>query len=307
MIPVVVGSSPIGHPTSRASPQTAAPPAKWQRPPIAPDAVAGDALAALCGAALAQISSNAPGAARGDDPEYLHQLRVGARRLLSVLRAFRPLLRRKRVDAVARPLRKMMRRLGAARDWDVFLETLQRTKSSVTLASRARRERAVSQALARELVASRVVRDVHAGTLRWLESQPWRSEEARGEPLVSFARCSLERTQARLLRRARGIDWHDVERRHAVRIAIKRLRYGCDFFAGCFAPRAVAPFLARLAALQDTLGQLNDVAVARVLLDQLAPEEGSAVRRGLARRERELIASALKEWSALQRKRPYWR
>jgi len=224
-----------------------------------------------------------------------------------VLRAFRPLLRRQRVDAVARPLRKMLRRLGAARDWDVFLQTLQRTKASATLASRARRGRAASQARARELVASQVFREVHAGTLRWLESEPWRSEEARSEPLVSYARRSLERTHARLLKRARRIDWHDVERRHAVRIAIKRLRYGCDFFAGCFAPLPVAPFLARLAALQDLLGQLNDVAVARLLLDQLAAEKGSAVRGWLARRERTLIASAAKQWSALERKRPYWR
>src|SRR3977135_124157 len=74
--------------TTDAQPSYApAPPSRWQRPPIAPDAVAGDALAALCGAALAQISANVPGAARGDDPEYLHQLRVGVRRLLSVLRA----------------------------------------------------------------------------------------------------------------------------------------------------------------------------------------------------------------------------
>jgi len=261
----------------------------------------------LCGAALAQISANVPGAARGDDPEYLHQLRVGVRRLLSVLRAFRPLLRRKPVDAVARPLRKTMRRLGDARDWDVFLETLKRTRASATLTSQARRKRAASQSLARELVASRVFHAVHARTLRWLESEPWRSEEARSEPLVSFARRSLERTHAKLLKRARRIDWHDIERRHAVRIAMKRLRYGCDFFAGCFAPRAVAPFLSRLAALQDTLGQLNDVAVARVLLDQLAPEGEIAVRRWLARRERELIASAAKQWGALERKRPYWR
>ena len=78
------------------------PPAKWRRPAIAEEAAASDALVLLCGAALEQIAANAPGVARGEDPEYLHQLRVGIRRLMSAVRAFRPLLRRKRADAVTR-------------------------------------------------------------------------------------------------------------------------------------------------------------------------------------------------------------
>jgi len=279
------------------------PPAKWSRPAIAASVPTGEAVATLCRAALAQIAANVPGAARGKDPEYLHQLRVGMRRLLSALRAFRPLLRRKRAAALARPLRRMMRALGAARDWDVFLETLARAKAPASLVSRARRERARSQRAAREAVLF----DVHARTMDWLEADPWRSGDAPTEPLISFARRSLERTHAKLAKRARRIDWRDVERRHAVRIALKRLRYGCDFFAGCFPPRALAPFLAQLVALQDTLGRLNDVAVARVLLDQLAPQEAIAVRRWLARRERALIASLAKDWPALERMRPYWR
>ena len=82
------------------------PPAKWQRPAIDEEAAAGNAFAVLCGAALAQIAANAPGVARGDDAEYLHQLRVGFRRLLSALRAFRPLLRRKAELTVTLPIRR---------------------------------------------------------------------------------------------------------------------------------------------------------------------------------------------------------
>ena len=63
-----------------------------------------------------------------------------------------------------------------------------------------------------------------------------------------------------------------------MRIAVKRLRYACDFFAGSFPYQAVQPFLARLAALQDTLGELNDAAVARKLLDALGPPGESAAR-----------------------------
>src|SRR4051794_18503817 len=97
----------------------AAPPALWSRPPVDKRAAASAAFATLCVAALAQIAANAPGVARGGDPEYLHQLRVGMRRLLSAMRAFRPLLRRSRARAIARPLRAMMEVFGSARDWDV--------------------------------------------------------------------------------------------------------------------------------------------------------------------------------------------
>ena len=89
------------------------------------------------------------------------------------------------------------------------------------------------------------------------------------------------------------------------RIALKRLRYACDFFADCFPARPVRPFLRRLSALQDTLGALNDLAVAQILLGEL-PEDGKRVGRWLRRRERELIASLSREWSAFARMRPYW-
>src|SRR5207253_1995390 len=104
-------------------------PVKWSRPPIDEHA-ASDAFATLCAAALAQVAANAPGVARGDDPEYLHQLRVGLRRLLSAVRAFRRLLKRNRADEVVRPLRHAMRVFGTARDWDVFCFTLARAKAN---------------------------------------------------------------------------------------------------------------------------------------------------------------------------------
>jgi CHAD domain-containing protein len=88
---------------------------------------------------------------------------------------------------------------------------------------------------------------------------------------------------------------------------VKRLRYGCDFFSGCFPHQAVLPFIARLASLQDTLGELNDVAVAKRLAAEIAPGgEGLALRRWLAARERELIGSLEPAWAAFEAKRPFW-
>jgi len=281
------------------------PPAKWSRPAIAASVPTGEAVATLCRAALAQIAANAPGVARGTDPEYLHQLRVGMRRLLSLVRAFRPLLRRKRARAAMAPLRKMMRVFGTVRDWDVFCLTLERAKAPKALVARARRKRAAVARAAHELADSPAFHEAQLAVVRWLNGKPWRRNAVHGAPLLDHARRSLERKRRKLGERARRIDWRDAARRHAVRISVKRLRYGCDFFAACFPQQAVRPFLARLAKLQDTLGELNDISVAYLLLKKLR-DDGAEVRRRLARRERALVTSLAKEWAAFERLRPYW-
>ena len=281
-------------------------PSRWARPAIAEDAAASDAFAALCAAALAQIGANASGVARGDDPEYLHQLRVGTRRLRSALRAFRPLLKRRRVKVMERPFRDMMRIFGVARDWDVFCQTLVEADAPLPLLRAARRRRAVARRAAREVVKSARFQLAQLGALRWLHSDPWRSKAPRSETFAAFARSSLDRLHRRLLRRARKIDWHDVERRHKMRIRVKRLRYACDFFAPCFPHQSVSPLLGALSALQDTLGELNDLAVARRLLGELRVA-APGVKAKLAARERELIVSLETNWPPLERKPPYWR
>jgi CHAD domain-containing protein len=152
--------------------------------------------------------------------------------------------------------------------------------------------------------------------MRWVNDEPWkrRAEDTEGS-LGAFASTALERLHGRALRDAEGIDWADADRRHRLRIRMKRLRYACDFFAACFAGAAARPYIKRLAALQDILGDLNDIAVARGLLAQIAPR-GSArdvasaaahVRHALAVRERMLVISLQEAWAAFEKRRPFWR
>ena len=281
-------------------------PTKWPRPTIAPGVAIGDAFVRLCGAALAQIAANAPGVARGADPEYLHQLRVGVRRLLSAMRTFRPLLKRKRAKAIAQELRDAMQVFGASRDWDVCVLTLERADASEALASSAARQRVGASLPARALAGSAEFLAVQNRVRRWLDEGPWRSSAEPGERVLGYARRALERAHAKLDQRAEGIDWTDRRERHRVRIALKRLRYGGDFFADCFPAGAVGPFLKRLGKLQDTLGELNDLAVAHTLLAELHGDR-QHVRRWLAHRERRLIALLSREWMAFARMHPYWR
>ena len=286
-------------------------PRKWSRPALAANATAGEAFVANTRAALEQIALNAAGAAAGRDPEYLHQLRVGVRRLRSALRAFRELLPRRRAETIERPWRAMMKTLGDARDWDVFHKAL----DAGALQPQASKRRAEAQSLARALVDSPRFRNAHRRAYAWARSGPWRRRADPAERLAYFARRALQRLHETLREAALGIDWRDAVRRHRVRIRVKRLRYGCDFFATAFAQRKAHAFLVGLHTLQDILGELNDIEVQRRLLRILVPRDSplriveaeAAVRARLASRERELIAALDPAWAAFEARRPFWR
>ena len=286
-------------------------PRKWRKPVLPERASAGVAFVALADAALEQIGANAAGAALGRNPEYLHQLRVGVRRLHSVLRAFRALLRRHRAAVVELPWRGMMPVLGAARDWDVFLKSLPRG----TLREEGTKRRAEAQRLVRELLRSEAFPEARAETRSRIHHGLWRRHADPAEPLARFADRALQKLHEGLRKAARGIDWRDAPRRHRVRIRVKRIRYASGFFADAYPERRTRPYLEGLRGLQDILGEMNDIEVQRGLLRQLAPRRSplravraeAVARAALAAREHELMAALEPAWRAYESGRPFWR
>jgi triphosphatase len=242
-----------------------------------------------------QVGINAAGLLESSDPEYLHQMRVGLRRLRSALRAFAPVL--DNAKAVKRWLRDLMPPLGAARDWDVFAQTLQEAQARTAILQKVRRRHNAARRVARDTVSSPKFQSFLLGSLQWLQSEPWRDSSAS---LERFGAQALERLHRKAVKHA---DWGGASERHQLRIRVKRLRYACEFFAPCFAPAAVAPYLEQLQALQDILGELNDIAVGRALcceIDAPAP-------RQLAQREKKLIAALTPAWNRFEKQPRYWR
>ncbi|HZM34921.1 MAG TPA: CHAD domain-containing protein [Burkholderiales bacterium] len=301
----------------------AAPPRKWRSPALSAFSGPAEAFAVIFNAALAQAGENARGVTQGRDPEYLHQMRVGLRRLRSALLAFRDLVPRETTKPLLRPLRQLVPPLGAARDWDVFCDRIERvvrqTPSSASvmgqLLVRARTRRATARRHARDAAASRRLQAFLIEALVWLHRAPWTTRAARIESDFSrFAAKSLQHLRRKALKQSEGIDWRDAAQRHRLRIRMKRLRYACDFFAGGFAEGAARRYVKRLAALQDILGDLNDIAVERRLLAKLAPRGAAAsfldaaayVRRSLVARERRLIAALAPAWRAFEKQEAFW-
>jgi inorganic triphosphatase YgiF len=270
-------------------------PRKWRMPSLDPSRTPGQAFAALFAASLMQAGTNASCMLRSADAEYLHQLRVGLRRLRSALQAFAPVLDKER--PLKRALHRLTPALGRARDADVFVGTLEKLGAAPPVLRAARSGRKSARRAAVGLVASAEFRGFLFQALRWLQSEPWRDVRMT---LAELAPRRLEKMYRRVVR---DVDVARPKGRHGLRIRIKRLRYGCEFFAPCFSAQAVQPYAKALRGLQDLLGELNDIVVARRLLRKM----GAQVPPGLERREKRLTAKLRAAWESFEKQRPYWR
>jgi CHAD domain-containing protein len=222
-----------------------------------------------------------------DDSEFLHQLRVGLRRLRAALRAFRDVLPSKTTRNLKRALRTLSPKLGAARDWDVLVARLEAQRGSPELLLKAQARGAAARRAARRAIISRTFASI-GPAVRGLQAAESRAT------LAPFAASALHRAHRKLMTQAAGADWTAVEARHALRIRVKRLRYSCEFFAPAFPARRVTPYLTSLKTLQDILGELNDIAVGRRLL-------------GYAGDEAALLRRLTPAWRALERRSVFWR
>jgi triphosphatase len=72
----------------------------------------------------------------------------------------------------------------------------------------------------------------------------------------------LEHRARKIQRKANKIEKLDDLHRHKLRIAVKKLRYGCDFFESLFdRPKRRAKYEEALKSVQDRLGKLNDIRI----------------------------------------------
>lgn len=270
---------------------------------------AGVAFGAIARACVAHYEANRAGILAGEDPEYLHQGRVALRRLRTALGLFAPALDQRARRVLRKDLRALLRKLGPARDWDVFvaftlapaLAAAPGNKGLETLLRQSDRYRQRAGERARGAVAdwpaSQLERALHD------LAQPPGPERL---PVRRHAREVLGRCARRVRRRARGVGKLDAAGLHRLRLAVKRMRYALHYFAPLFRKRRIEPMREALESLQHALGGANDCAVAAVLLRKLRAKPGSVVARRntakLAAHRKELRAA----WKAFRAAREAW-
>jgi adenylate cyclase len=287
-LPVAPASSSKADRGYRLFRQIPAAPTKAQ--PIALDASGqpADAFTRIALSCLDHLQRNHPGAIASDDPEYIHQMRVATRRLRAALRLFRPLLPTELPITLTAPLRELMDVLGQARDLDVLLAeiaepVLQALPDEPRLAALV--GIITERRFDRRHAAMAFLRSPRFGSLslQVLATLHTYAESARkvgpretaqdAQNLAAFASQHLRRLRKKVVQLAADARIEDPPSLHALRIGIKRLRYALEFFAPLAEPKAMRRVLGSLAGLQETLGQINDLANAGQLLMECAKDD----------------------------------
>lgn len=252
------------------------------------DATAEDAFRLTLMQCKWHIAANVPAVVEAREIEGMHQLRVGFRRLRVALSSFGGEFRTPSLETLRLRAKKISARLSAARDLDVFLGELFEPAATANgsadafavLRSRAQAARRRAWEDAVSCVLSPIFVGFMGDLSDSLDKRSWR--EGRHEsahatkgiiafeaPATALAERMLNHRLAQAKKRARHLERLSDAKRHQLRICLKKLRYTAEFFAPLYESDSVGRFVRRLSGMQDVLGTLQDVVVARTTLERL--------------------------------------
>jgi len=256
---------------------------------------------------LARMLAREAGVRTGHDLEDVHAMRVATRRQRAAWRVFGAAFRGGRTRRYRKGLREIAGRLGAVRDLDVLIEAADHYRADLPVTE----QRALEPLLAdwrtrRDDARVLLVRELDSdGYRRWVDDYRdfVRTDGAGVVPVGPVEPHRVrDTTPSRVwtaYEHVRGYEsvlrWADVETLHELRIAGKWLRYTLEFVREALGDDA-SPLIAKVTALQDHLGLMNDADVAasmaRTFLVEHAGDlsqlENAAIGRYLVNRERDV-------------------
>ncbi len=276
--------------------------------------------------AIDHYLANWPSLRASDDPESVHQMRVALRRLRSALGMLKRAIPCPEFETFREEAKTLATALGPARDSDALRDLIEdgpmghfgERKDFQPLLDALEERRVAAYADTRALIESPAPSLFVLRLSAFVERRGWRNAvngqelTTLTEPVVVFATQALDRLYKRARKRGRKLTTLPDEQRHQVRIALKNLRYGGEFFASCFADqRDSGPFLRAAANLQGLLGAHNDAASADHFLSQSHTSEAARaagiVSGWYARGAMIADAQLAKEWKRFKAIRPFWR
>lgn len=254
---------------------------------------------------LGQFLGNLHGLLRSDEPELVHQARVGWRRFKSTQRLLRPITRLMPLPDMA-PLQPLLDALGNLRDLDVArLETLpgieglfvahspqsgrawQALQTALHEAADSQRQAARAALLQPEagavlLAMTQAIEQLtQPGGLGELpdlvevagqaDLRPWarrRIKRLRTQLKAALVELAESAAQQSSGSRSTHRIAPQLERQHRARILAKRLRYGVDMLQPYLPPRRARRWLVEAAQLQQQFGQARDLRQALALAAQ---------------------------------------
>jgi inorganic triphosphatase YgiF len=294
------------------------------------DASVAAAFQVIGRSVLRHIAANEP-AVRAADPDGVHQMRIGVRRLRVAIAVFSQMLDCNQTEQIKHDLKWLAAKLGPVRDLDVFLKgkiaLFERSDPPSVglpeLKSELIYRRDIAAETAKAAIATARYRLLVFNILEWIEDGNWlkRSHAQGNRKIRPFAADLFKRRTKKVRKKAKRAGEIDARARHKLRIAIKKLRYALYFFETLYSRDGSAKALSRykkhLKGLQDNLGGLNDIAVHQKLTTRLAagsggpkPELVSFAAGMIAGCERSeilpILAEVTKTARRLRRTRRFW-
>ncbi|MDP1701038.1 MAG: CYTH and CHAD domain-containing protein [Aestuariivirga sp.] len=303
-------------------------PAPVKAAPIKSKALAtfDDAVTAIISNTLAHFVANWACLRESDEPESIHQMRIALRRMRCALSIFNRASPNAGFGALRDNAGHLASAFGPVRNADAIrlsllggpLASTDCPETSGALRAILEKRRVAAYAVARSelesLAATAFVLKVHS----FLARRDWREAPANGNsrksktPTRKFFKAELSRLRACVIKREKAAAVSD-QARHKLRIALKNLRYGVDFFDLFGNGKRRQAYKKRMSALQDLLGVRNDIVVARIYLKELRDEAGPEAERtmefirGWYAREAAVADRAIgKSWKKFRRTGIFW-
>ena len=260
----------------------------------APDATAEEAFRATLLHCLRHIARNVP-AVEARDPEGVHQLRVGLRRLRAALVAFGDVFYVEALHPLRERAKALARQLSPTRDLDVFGDDLlpeveqavleepglARLRELLEEDRTAKWDDAVACVHSEEFTGFLIDLAAAAEARIWHDHAAPEKLVEMVEPATQVARRILDKRLSKAKKHAKHLEAMSADDRHELRIQMKKLRYSADFYAPLYDRKEVAPFLKQLSELQDIFGGMNDAEMARKIVKDLVKAGGEAERDDL--------------------------
>ena len=226
---------------------------------------------------LSQVLANASEVAAGSvDPEHVHQLRVGIRRLRTAIRelktlvggidsicvaplidAFRDLGKYRDVDLLTQSVQPQIKAAGGP-DVDIHSENSNATNLSAVVCSAAFQDALLSligYVYVEEFdMAIQEKQHTHAA----VENNVIRNSVMKNKAVKKLICARLNKLHSQIIKNGRKFLVLDEVQQHGMRKRIKRIRYLTEFSAPLFSARKTSSFIASLKPVQDALGIYHD-------------------------------------------------
>jgi triphosphatase len=213
---------------------------------------------------------------------------------------FRPAIADEEFERIRDEFRWFMGQLGDARNLDVFLKG-DLPRNERRLLSRRREEAYDAVILAMD---SQRLRHAMIDLVAWAALGEWATGSRAARPLTPFVNRRIDKIWARIRDAGRPRVLSETERHH-LRIDIKKLRYALEFVEALHThrPKRRKKFMHAVEDLQECLGHINDIAVARTL----TPIEPWMIAAWDDRQERQYLKDADRALRKLRKAGRYWR